>query len=670
MRFRVFSRHARRLWLCLLELHPQHGVRETQRIAMHAISGFIWEVFVPGCLAGQRYGFRAEGPFAPDAGHYFNPSRLLLDPYAVRVAGEYQWHSSGLSHPPDHVDFDADSLAHVPHACVLESLSPLQQPRPQIAWEDTVIYETHVKGLTFQHPDLPRTQCGRYLGVSHPTMIQYYQALGVTSIQLLPVHFGVDELHLWQQQRANYWGYNPIAWHAPTPRYAEQDPVREFREMAEQLHAAGIELLLDVVFNHTAEGDERGPTLSMRGLDNASYYRRTRDAVFTFSNESGCGNALDVDQPVVLQLIMDCLRFWVVDMGVDGFRFDLASALSRRNGSFDACHALWSAILQDPVLRDCKWIVEPWDVGEGGYQLGHYPEGWSEWNDMFRNDLRRFVRGDEGQLGNFAKRFAGSWDVFRKAGTGARASINYVTSHDGFTLCDLVSYARKHNEANGEHNRDGADENFSANYGSEGDTQDAEVLRMRLRQQCNFIALLGMAQGVPMLLHGDESGRTQQGNNNAYCQDASLSWCHWPSPQPALLAFTQRVLSLRRQLRLGWIYSPQLPLWQQINHCFHFYRPDGHRMAYHDWMQSFARSLCIEMPTATMRVLLLINMHSEALTFELPECSLNRCWQLQFDTAHISDARQSIAYESCVIKQTCYLLEGRSVALLTEQSFA
>lgn len=668
--FRVYSRHARAVWLCLLDVDPQQGLNETRRLAMQHESGFFWHVFVPDCLPGQRYGFRAEGPFAPEEGHYFNPSRLLLDPYAICVEGDYHWHSSGLSHAPSHADFAADSAAHVPHARVVPPLAPLSVARPGIPWEDTVIYEAHVKGLTCLHPDIPDAQRGRYLGVSHPLMIDYYQTLGITALQLLPVHFGIDELHLQQQGRSNYWGYNPLAWFAPTPRYAQEDPISEFRTMVEQLHAAGIEVLLDVVFNHSAEGDERGPTLSLRGLDNAVYYRRTGAAGFVFSNESGCGNALDTDQPAVLQLIMDCLRFWADDMGVDGFRFDLASALSRRNGQFDSGHALWSAILQDPVLRNLKLIAEPWDVGEDGYHLGQYPEGISEWNDRFRNDLRCFVRGDEGLLGNFAKRVAGSWDIFRRAGTGARASLNYITAHDGFTLRDLVSYQHKHNEANGEHNHDGSHENFSAGYGAEGETADASILPVRLRQQYNFIALLGWSQGVPMLLHGDESGRTQQGNNNAYCQDSMLAWCHWPALQPALTDFTRRVLQLRRQLGLGSLYSLRAPLWQQINQCFGFYRPDGQRMHDDDWMQSFARSLCVEMISADRRVLLLVNMHVEALRFVLPLPEAGRVWQLQLDTsrftAQSTASPPATVTESCTLPETCYLLEGRSVALLAD----
>lgn len=664
--FQVYSQHARTLWLCLLDELEGVGLVETQRLPMQPQSGFLWRLWVPECQPGQRYGYRADGVFCPDEGHYFNPSHLLLDPYAIHVEGDFHWHASTLNHPPDHPGFHADSLAHVPYARVPAALPPLQHPRIHTPWEDTVIYEVHVKGMTCLNAALPEAQRGRYLGLSHPIMIDYFRRLGVTTLQLLPVHFCVDELHLRHPQRVNYWGYNPLAWFAPTPRYAALDAVQEFRAMVEQLHAAGIEVVLDVVFNHTAEGDQRGPALGLRGLDNATYYRRTADPLFVFSNESGCGNCLDTDQPICVQLITDCLRFWAVEMGVDGFRFDLASALSRHHGDFDATHPLWMAILQDPVLRSLKWIVEPWDVGAGGYQLGRFPEGFSEWNDQFRNDLRCFVRGDHGQLGNFARRMAGSWDIFRKSGTGVRGSINYITAHDGFTLRDLVSYLHKHNAANGEQNQDGAHDNFSANYGVEGDTDDPFIQQTRARQQRNFIALLGWAQGVPMLAHGDEGGRTQLGNNNAYCQDNALSWCHWPVPQADLLAFTQQVFALRKQLKMGHVYKLRQPLWQQINSRFIFYRPDGQRMAYDDWMQSYARSIAIEMTTPVTRVLLLVNMHDEALRYHLPDSSAPQQWALQLDTAITAGEPPHSRGVTCATKPLCYLLHGRSVALLTE----
>lgn len=668
IRFRVYSRHARKVWLSLLQVDPALGVVEVRRLPMPAEPGFLWSLHVPDCQPGQHYGYRMDGPYAPDDGHYFNPACLLLDPYAIRVHGDYHWHTDALTHSPEHAQFDSDTLSCVPHAIVPEALDSRADTCPRTPWEDTIIYETHVKGLTQLNHEVPEAQRGRYLGVSSACMLEYYRHLGITAIQLLPVHFAIDELHLWQQQRRNYWGYNPLAFFAPSPRYALHNPVVEFRLMVDQLHAAGIEVLLDVVFNHTAEGDERGPTLSLRGLDNATYYRRSGEGAFVYSNESGCGNALNTDQPAVLQLIMDCLRFWACDMGVDGFRFDLASVLSRRNGVFDSGHAIWASIMQDPVLRERKWIVEPWDIGHGGYQLGHYPEGFSEWNDLFRDNLRRYVRGEEGQLGNFAKRFAGSWDVFRKAGTGARASINFVTAHDGFTLRDLVSYNTKHNEANGEHNRDGAHENFSDNGGVEGDTGDALIMRNRLRQQCNFIALLGWAQGVPMLLHGDEGGRTQHGNNNAYCQDNAVAWCVWPLPQPALRDFTAEVLRLRRYFQLGHVYLLHHSLWQQINHRFHFYRPDGHRMSYDDWMQSYARSICIEIHAPQQRVLLLVNMHSEPVIFSLPAVQDQREWQRFLDTDQFADTLMCshAAFIGPSLNSLEYRLAESSVALLAE----
>lgn len=661
--FRVFARHARQLWLCLLDVSANAEITETLRIPMQQSPEWIWTVYVKGCKPGQRYGFRAAGEFAPQDGHFYNPAKLLLDPYARKIVGYYAWHGSTLSHNPEHPAFDEDSATHVPLGVVTSPLSPPTEKRPSIAWEDTVIYEVHVKGLTCLHPDIPVSQRGRYQGLCHPVMLEHYRKLGITTLQLLPIHFFIDELHLYEHRRVNYWGYNPLGWFAPTPRYALEDALGECRQMVESLHSVGIEVILDVVFNHSAEGDQRGPTLSLRGLDNAVYYRREEGDPFVFSNESGCGNSLDTDQPAVLRLVLDCLRFWSAEVGVDGFRFDLASALGRRAGYFDSGHALWAAILQDPALCELKWIVEPWDLGISGYQLGNYPEGFSEWNDQFRNDVRRFVRGDEGLLGNVAKRIAGSWDIFRKAGTGARASINYITAHDGFTLRDLVCYSRKHNQDNGEQNNDGSDDNFSANYGVEGLTDEFAIQQLRARQQRNFIALLALSQGVPMLTQGDENGRTQAGNNNAYCQDNSLGWCAWPAPDAALQAFATEVFRLRRQWQIGRIYKPCQPLWKQINTHFHFYRPDGQEMAYADWQQTFARSLCILMKTPSTRVLLLINAYHDQLKFMLPPLLPNHKWVLQMDT--FTDSSPLFTHAG-----VCYLVHGRSVVLLAESTLA
>ncbi len=548
--FTLFSEAAEAVDLCLA------GPGEETRLRLPERHAGVWHGYVPGVGPGQRYGFRVHGPFAPAEGLRCNPAKLLLDPYARAVDGDLDWHDSvhghvarGAEDQPD----PRDSAGHVPWAVVADDhFSWGDDVRPGTSWADTVIYELHVKGFTARHPGVPEHLRGTYAGLATPAAVSHLVDLGVTAVELLPVHHFVSEHHLAAAGLSNYWGYNSIAYFAPHAGYSASGStggqVGEFKAMVRALHEAGIEVILDVVYNHTAEGDHRGPTLAFRGIDNPVYYRLEADRS-RYRNYSGTGNTLDAHHPEVLRLILDSLRYWVVDMHVDGFRFDLAVALARGGDCFDPRSAFFDAIRSDPVISQVKLIAEPWDIGPGGYQVGRFPEPWSEWNDKYRDAVREFWRGGDAPLAEMGYRLTGSSDLYEHSGRPPSASVNFVTAHDGFTLRDLVSYDHKHNEANGEHNRDGSDHNRSWNCGVEGETDDAEVLSLRRRQQRNLLATLLLSQGVPMVLGGDEIDRTQRGNNNAYCQDNELSWLDWDLDGPAvdLLGFTRRLLELRRQ---------------------------------------------------------------------------------------------------------------------------
>jgi len=547
--FAVFSAHATALELCLFSLG---GRAELARLRFADRDGDIWTLHVEGMQPGQAYGLRAHGPYAPEEGHRFNPHKLLIDPYARALEGKLRWSDAlmGYKIGSNRADlsFDTrDSAFAVPKAVVVDQgFDWGGDTAPQHAWSDTVIYEAHVKGLTARHPGVERSARGSYLGLASAPVIEHLQRLGVTAVELLPVQAFFDDRFLVTRGLRNYWGYNSMAFLAPEPRYGVRHPLNEFRIMVKRLHAAGIEVILDVVYNHTGEGDEFGPTLSFRGLDNRSYYR-LHGGGRHYLNDAGTGNTLDLTQPAVLRLVMDSLRYWVEVGHVDGFRFDLASVLGRERHGFDPSGGFFDAIRQDPVLARVKLIAEPWDLGPGGYQLGSYPHPFAEWNDKYRDGVRRYWRGDAGMAPDLAKRLLGSAESFDHSGRSATASINFLTAHDGFTLHDLVSFTVRRNLANGEDNRDGHHDNHSDNLGVEGDTDDPAVQAARGLRKRNLLATLMLSQGTPMLLAGDEMGHSQGGNNNAYAQDNEVTWIDWAAGDAALTDFTARLLALRRR---------------------------------------------------------------------------------------------------------------------------
>jgi isoamylase len=529
--FALFSENAERVELCLFD---RDGAREEARIALPEYTDRVWHGYLPDATPGQLYGYRVHGPYAPAQGHRFNHHKLLIDPYARMLAGSFRWHEAVFGYtvgdPAADLSFDTrDSAAFVPKCRIVDGAFTWGEDRPQRRpWSETVVYELHVRGFTRRHPALPEPLQGTFAGLAQPEVIKHLNELGVTAIELMPVHAMIDEAALVRRGLRNFWGYNPIAFFAAEPRYLSDGGLDEVKTMVHRLHDAGIEVILDMVFNHTAEGDHSGPTLSFRGIDNAAYYYLEPEEMRRYRDYTGCGNSLYLDHPRVMQMVMDALRYWAEEIHVDGFRLDLATTLARgEDGRFDRHAGFLDALGQDPALAKVKMIAEPWDLGADGYRLGEFPPGWAEWNDRYRDAARRFWRGDSGLLGELASRIAGSSDLFEHLGRRPWASINYVTSHDGFTLADLVSYDHKHNIRNGEDNHDGTDQNWSANYGVEGPTDEPAVNAVRERQKRNMLATLLLSLGVPMLLAGDEFGRSQDGNNNAYCQDNELGWVDW-----------------------------------------------------------------------------------------------------------------------------------------------
>ena len=554
--FAIFSEHATAVELCLFE-RPDDAT-ETARVRLAERTDQIWHAYLPDVRPGQLYGYRVHGPFEPNQGHRFNPAKLLIDPYAKAIGGTIRWSDAlsgySMDRPEAERDLHADesnSAAGLPKCVVVESAFSWGDDRhPRTPWNRTVIYECHVKGMTMQHPDVPEPLRGTYLGLATDPVIDHLHSLGITAVELLPVHHFVTDRRLYDQGLVNYWGYESIGFFAPDVRYAAGalgQQVAEFKSMVKRLHRAGIEVILDVVYNHTAEGNHLGPTLSFRGIDNEAYYRLDPQRKRYYVDYTGCGNTVDVRHSRALQLVMDSLRYWVHEMHVDGFRFDLAPVLARETDGYSPFAEFFDVVRQDPVVSRVKLIAEAWDLGPGGYQVGAFPIGWGEWNGKYRDAVRQFWRGDGGQVGQLASRLAGSSDLYEGGGRSPLASVNFVTCHDGFTLHDLVSYEQKHNEANGEDNRDGTDNNLSRNWGVEGPTEAIHVVRMRERIKRNFLATLAFSQGVPMLSHGDELGRTQRGNNNAYCQDNPLSWVDWNlSPlEEQLLEYTRAVFAIR-----------------------------------------------------------------------------------------------------------------------------
>jgi glycogen operon protein len=657
--FAVFSETATGVELCLFG--PGADAAAEQRIPLTEVDGFVWHCYLPGVGPGQRYGWRVHGPYQPERGHRCNPAKLLLDPYGKAVDGDVQWNPSLFSYQLDDpsVLSTADSAPWMPRNVVIDPSFDWAGDRPpRTPYHETLIYEAHVRGLTLRHPKVPGELRGSYAGLAHPAIIEHLTRLGVTAIELLPVHQFVAERPLADRGLTNYWGYNTIGFLAPHNRYgAAATPdgvVTEFKSMVAALHEAGIEVILDVVYNHTAEGDHRGPTLSFRGIDNAAYYRLRGDAQQYYVDYTGCGNSLNVRHPHALQLIMDSLRYWVLDMHVDGFRFDLAAALARELHDVDRLSTFFELVQQDPVVSQVKLIAEPWDVGEGGYQVGMFPPLWTEWNGKYRDTVRDLWRGRAAALPEFASRLTGSSDLYEVSARRPVASVNFVTCHDGFTLADLVSYSRKHNEANGEQNRDGSDDNRSWNCGAEGPTADLAVSGLRDRQVRNFLVTLFCSQGIPMLTAGDEMGRTQGGNNNAYCQDNEVSWVDWEAgaDQASLLAFTAALASLRRAhpvFRRRRFFSGQAaPGWapgQQLQDLV-WLTPAGQEMTGDDWSAGYARSLAVFLNGNAItepgphgeRVtdddfLLLVNAHSEPTVFRMPGSRFAARWEVVISSA-------------------------------------
>ncbi|HMD23852.1 MAG TPA: glycogen debranching protein GlgX, partial [Streptosporangiaceae bacterium] len=602
--FALFSEAAEQVELCLLNGdEPAH--HET-RVALTEVDAFVWHGYLPDVAPGQRYGYRVHGPYDPARGHRCNAAKLLLDPYGKAINGDVHWNEAVFSYrfaDPSAIN-TVDSAPYMPANVVINPFFDWGDDRaPRTPYHETVIYEAHVRGLTLRHPDVPADQRGTYAGLAHPSVIEHLTRLGVTAVELMPVHQFVPEHNLQARGLTNYWGYNTIGFLAPHKAYSSSQQrggqVGEFKAMVKALHAAGIEVILDVVYNHTAESDHRGPTLSFRGIDNAAYYRLRDDDPRYYVDYTGCGNSLNVRHPHALQLILDSLRYWILEMHVDGFRFDLASALARDLHDVDRLSTFFDLVQQDPVVSQVKLIAEPWDVGEGGYQVGNFPPLWTEWNGKYRDTVRDFWRGEPATLPEFASRLTGSSDLYETSGRRPIASINFVTCHDGFTLADLVSYNGKHNEANGEENRDGTDDNRSWNCGVEGPAEDdPEVAELRARQQRNFLVTLFLSQGIPMLSAGDEIARTQGGNNNAYCQDNEISWVDWSraAGERDLLAFTQKVARLRRRhpvfRRRRFFHGPFTGSGAGTTDIT-WLTPAGDEMTEEDWQASFARSVAV-----------------------------------------------------------------------------
>ncbi|MET0700142.1 MAG: glycogen debranching protein GlgX [Mycobacterium sp.] len=652
--FAVFSEVAERVELCLFDADG-----EETRVTLPEVDGFVWHGFLPNVESGQRYGYRVHGPYDPAEGNRCNPNKLLLDPYSKAIDGTFDWDQSLFSYnfgDPDSRN-DDDSAASMPKSVVINPFFDWGVDRPpQREYADSIIYEAHVKGLTETHPDIPEQSRGTYAGIAHPAIIEHLKTVGATAIELMPVHHFANDSTLIDKGLSNYWGYNTIGFFAPDAKYSTSsatpgNQVQEFKAMVRALHEAGIEVILDVVYNHTAEGNHMGPTVSMRGIDNSAYYRLVDDDKRYYMDYTGTGNSLNVGHPHSLQLIMDSLRYWVTEMHVDGFRFDLASTLAREFYDVDKLSTFFELVQQDPTVSQVKLIAEPWDVGPGGYQVGNFPPQWTEWNGKYRDTVRDFWRGEDASLGEFASRLTGSADLYEHTARRPVASINFVTAHDGFTLLDLVSYNEKHNEANGEGNNDGESNNQSWNCGVEGPTDDPEVNALRARQQRNFITTTLLSQGVPMLCHGDELGRTQGGNNNGYCQDNEITWIHWDQVDTDLLDFTQSVSALRAAhpvfrrrrffdgLPVRIRGSERLP-------DISWFSPDGSEMSDEDWGSGFGKSVAVylngngipDLDARGARVtddsfVLCFNAHHEPIDFTLPPKEFGQSWLPVINTA-------------------------------------
>lgn len=681
--FALFADNATGVELCLFNSPPDEV--ETAKIKLTERSHQVWHVYLPGIKPGQLYGYRVHGPYDPKNGHRFNPSKLLIDPYAKAIAGTIDWNDSlfgyTIGDPQEDLSYnEVDSAAFIPKSVVVDSAFDWEGDRPlDIPYHQTIIYEAHVKGLTKLNPEIPEEIRGTYSAIGHPSTIKYLKDLGITAIELMPVHQFVADRHLVERGLTNYWGYNTIGYFAPDARYASVGfhgkQVIEFKQMVKELHKAGIEVILDVVYNHTGEGSHKGPTLSFRGVDNASYYRLTEDKRY-YMDYTGTGNTLNANLPHVLRLMMDSLRYWVTEMHVDGFRFDLAATLARELHEVNRLSAFFDIIHQDPIISQVKLIAEPWDIGEGGYQVGKFPPEWAEWNGKYRDCIRDYWRGADSMLGEFAERFTGSSDLYQSDFRRPTASVNFVTAHDGFTLHDLVSYNEKHNEANGEDNNDGESHNRSWNCGEEGPTEDEAVLKLRHQQKCNLLSTLFLSQGVPMLVAGDEIGRTQQGNNNAYCQDNEISWVNWETADQDLLHFTRDLIRFRKShpafCRRRWFQGQ--PIKGVGIEDIAWFLPDGSEMNDEHWQNDMAKSLAVYLngrglhsvgpkgePIVDDSFYLIFNAYHKSIQYKLPATKYGKQWSIVLDTTECSFKKHRKVYDA----DSTISVKGRSMVLLT-----
>jgi len=681
--FALYSENATAIELCLFSAgDPSVEVR----IRIKERDNSIWHVYLPEIAPGQLYGYRVYGPYEPQNGHRFNPNKLLIDPYAKAISGTINWNDAlfgyEVGHPDEDLSFDdRDSAPFIPKSVVIDSRFDWEGDKlPRIPYHRTIIYEAHVKGLTKLLPAIPEELRGTYAAIGHPATLQYLKELGITALELMPVHHFVHDKFLADKDLANYWGYNTIGFFAPDIRYASSTDhgvqVTEFKQMVKELHKAGIEVILDVVYNHTAEGNQLGPTLSFRGIDNVSNYRLTEDKRY-YMDYTGTGNTLNAKMPNTMRMIMDSLRYWILEMHIDGFRFDLAASLARELHAVDRLGSFFQIIHQDPIISQVKLIAEPWDVGEGGYQVGNFPPGWAEWNGKYRDCMRDYWRGADSMLGEFALRFTGSPDLYEEDYRSPTASVNFITAHDGFTLHDLVSYNEKHNEANGENNNDGENHNRSWNCGVEGETDDAEIVALRKKQTRNFLTTLFFSQGVPMLVAGDELGRTQDGNNNAYCQDNEISWINWEEADTELLTFTKKLIHFCKRHpvfnRRRWFKGQ--PVKGIGLEDIAWFKPDGTEMTEENWNQDFAKSLGVFLNGKGIHSMgskgevivddnfyVIFNAYHEALPFKLPPQKFGRKWIKVLDTAlnYLEESGENFKAAQSIN------VDGRSVVLLKQ----
>jgi isoamylase len=657
--FAIFSANATRVELCL---YDETGQNEIGRVELPEYTNEIWHGFIPGLGPGTIYGYRVYGPYDPENGARFNHNKLLLDPYARAIEGDLIWDPAVFGYTMesgDDLTFDErDSAPFVPKARVIDQKFDWENvEKPTIAWRDTIIYEAHVRGFTKMHPKIKPELRGSYAGLAEPASIEYMKSLGVTAVELLPIHAFYDDSYLLDKDLKNYWGYNTLGFFAPAARYSATGSIAEFKDMVLKFHKAGMEVIMDVVYNHTAEGNELGPTLSFRGIDNQTYYKLMPDNKRYYINDTGTGNTFDLRHGRAIQFVMDSLRYWVTEMQIDGFRFDLATILGRDTDGFDARGGFLHSVQQDPILSMVKMIAEPWDCGPGGYQVGGFTPGWAEWNDRFRDTVRAYWKGDEGQLPEFASRLTGSSDKFNHRGRRPWSTVNFIAAHDGFTLHDLVSYNNKHNDANGEDGKDGHNHNVSWNCGAEGPTDDEGILALRERQKRNILATLLLAQGTPMLLAGDEFGRTQQGNNNTYCQDNELNWLNWDKIDAAgedFLAFTKSVIQLRAESHLlhnDRFYTGEFDEASGTRDAI-WLSPAGCELRQEEWDDASTRCFGVMLDSRANKhlthlsrkadvLLLVTNAHHDVVLFTLPECTDGSKWKLKLDTNQVSTVHQT-----------------------------